>query len=257
MLRLLSTTFRNLLLAAVLAAIMLPSVIVLVLSFSSAEFLRFPPPSWGLNQYSAFFESAKWIDAVLASLQLGAAVGVAAVIVGVLFIIGVHRTRLPRIPGLEMLMLGPIIVPIVAYAVAMYGLYADLGLIGRWTGIFFAHTVHALPFAVLVLGAAISRLPRELEYASMSLGANRWRAYRDVTLRLLVPGLAVAGVLAFVTSFDEVVFVSFLAGPGITTLPLEIFNSLLLGVDPLISAISALLMAATAATLIFALAVRR
>jgi ABC-type spermidine/putrescine transport system permease subunit II len=104
-----------------------------------------------------------------------------------------------------------------------------------------AHTLLALPLVVLVIGSAIQRVPGSLEDAALSLGAGRVRTTLDITLRLLLPAIAVAAVFAFITSFDDAVFVSFLAGPGFTTLPLEIFNSLQFGVDPAITAIAALL----------------
>jgi ABC-type spermidine/putrescine transport system permease subunit II len=240
---------RIVLVGALLVSLVGPSLLVVLMSFTDAPFLQFPPADWGTGQYSALVESELWRAAFRRSVQMGLMVSPAALIIGTLFVFGLHRSRFPRLASLELLALAPLIVPAVAYAVALFDVFADLGLIATRAGIFLAHTILALPFVVLIVGSAISRIPQELEQAAMGLGASRGRAYRDVTLRMLIPALAGAAVLGFFASFDEVVLVSFLSGPGFKTLPLEIFHSLLTGLDPVISAISAILIGGSAISL--------
>jgi ABC-type spermidine/putrescine transport system permease subunit II len=130
--------------------------------------------------------------------------------------------------------------------VALYSLFADLRLLGSFFGLLMVHITMALPFVLLIIGAAISRVPRELELAALSLGASRTRAWRDITLRLLLPALVASFIFAFIGSFDEAIVTSFLASIGFVTLPVEIFSSVRFGVDPVITAIATLLTLATA-----------
>ena len=121
---------------------------------------------------------------------------------------------------------------------------------GRFGGLLVVHVTLALPFVLLIAGAAIARVPKELELAAQSLGASRARAWRDVTLRLLLPAVAASFIFAFVVSFDEAIVTSFLSGPGFVTLPVAVFNSVRFGVDPVITAIATLLTLATALLLL-------
>jgi ABC-type spermidine/putrescine transport system permease subunit II len=81
----------------------------------------------------------------------------------------------------------------------------------------------------------------------MTMGAARARAWAGITARLLLPAILAAAIFAFILSFDEAVFISFLGGPGLVTLPKYIFDSVQFGVDPAITAVATLLMVVTAA----------
>jgi ABC-type spermidine/putrescine transport system permease subunit II len=238
--------FRGTIVGAVLVILALPSVLVLILSFSDDAFIKFPPLSWGVKHYTSVFNSTVLMPALERSLALAAVVAPVSILFGGLLAFGFYRTRLKQSPWVDLLVLGPILVPGLTYALALYSLYASIGLLGTKIGLVIAHTLIALPFVTLIIGAALQRIPVELEQAALSLGAGRWRTYRKITLRLLAPGIATAFIFAFLASFDEAVFVSFLAGPSFTTLQLEIFHSLQFGLDPAITAIAALLTAVTA-----------
>ncbi len=242
-------SFRSVISAVVIVLLAVPSVIVLILSFSDDPFIKFPPLSWGVGHYTSFFHSDVLIPALEHSLVLAGIVAPVSIVLGGLLAFGFYRTRLRRSSLVDLLVLGPILVPGLSYALALYYQYASLGMLGSKLGLVIAHTLLALPFVSLIIGAALQRIPVELEHAALSLGAGRWRTYRKVTLRLLAPGIATAFIFAFLASFDEAVFVSFLAGPGFTTLQLEIFHSLQFGVDPAITAVAALLTAITAAAI--------
>jgi putative spermidine/putrescine transport system permease protein len=133
--------------------------------------------------------------------------------------------------------LAPIIVPTIILSVALYGVFAKLKLIGAWYGLVVAHTVLALPFVVLVMTAGLRDFDRSLEQAAAGLGASRWRTLTRVTLPLLRPSLVSAGLLAFISSFDEVVVALFLAGANMT-LPKKMFDNILMEIDPTIASVS-------------------
>jgi ABC-type spermidine/putrescine transport system permease subunit II len=229
----------------VIVLMLVPVAVVTVLSFSNETFLQFPPHHWGFRQYSAFFGSPYWVDAVKKSFEIGIPVALLATAIGIPAVLALNRTNLPFRGALQSMGLAPLVIPGVAYAMAMYTFYAQIHLLGKSIGLIMAHTILALPFIVIITGAAISRIPRELELVAMTLGASRFRAVTGITLRLLWPAIAASFIFAFLTSFDEAVFVNFVGGPGLITLPKAIYDSVLTGIDPLITAIATVLMAGT------------
>jgi ABC-type spermidine/putrescine transport system permease subunit II len=250
LLRLTGRVVHEALLALVVLFMVVPTVIVILLSFSSDEFIRFPPSGWGFRQYATLASSDKWLEPLGRSLTLGISAALLAVLVGFPAVLALYRTTVPGREAAQFLGLGPLLAPSVAYAVALYGLFADLRLLGSFAGMLVVHVTLALPFVLLITGAAIARVPRELELAALSLGASRTRAWRDITLRLLLPAVVASFIFAFVVSFDEAIVTSFLSGIGFVTLPVAIFNSVRFGVDPVITAIATLLTVATALLLV-------
>jgi ABC-type spermidine/putrescine transport system permease subunit II len=139
-----------------------------------------------------------------------------------------------------------LLIPITAYAVALYVMFLEFGWLGSFWGLALAQAAGAVPLTILIAGAAYRRIPRDLEFAAMSLGASRARAALGITGRLLLPAFAAGFVFALLQSFDDAVYVSFLGGSSTRTLAREIFLSLREAVDPVITAISTLLMVFTA-----------
>jgi ABC-type spermidine/putrescine transport system permease subunit II len=225
--------------------LLVPAALVALLSFSGDNFFDFPPHVWGLRQYRTLLEDPRWSSALWLSVRIALPVALlsAAVVVPTLFTL--YRSRLPWRSALQVGGLTGIIIPISAYAVAMYGLYAQVGLLGSYWGLVFANLTLGVPVMLLVTSAAMSRIPLELELAAMVAGASRLQAWLAITLRLLTPAILAGGVLAFVTSLDEAVFINFLGGPGQETLPKAILDSVRYGLEPVIAAIATLLMVAT------------
>lgn len=243
---------------AVCAVLLLvPAVLVVVLSLSGDSFFAFPPHSWGLRQYRTLFGSSQWGSALLLSLKIAIPAVLLSTAIAVPAVLAISRSRLPGRNVLQAAGVTSLIIPISAYAVAMYGVFVQVHLLGSLFGLIVANTVLALPLVLIVTAAAISRVPVELELAAMTAGASRPRAWLGITLRLLLPAILAGGVLAFITSFDEAVFINFLGGPGQTTLPKAIFDSVRFGVDPVITAIATLLMVATSLLMLLALRLRR
>jgi ABC-type spermidine/putrescine transport system permease subunit II len=154
-------------------------------------------------------------------------------------------------------MLLPVIVPSVITAVAMYFLSARLGLVGNILWIGTCHAVVALPLVLLILLSAMQGVDINLERAALSLGASRTRVFLKVVLPIASPGVLSAALFAFLTSFDELIISLFLAGVRAQTLPVRIWNSLHLEIEPVIAAVSAFLIAVTGAVLVVDGVVRR
>jgi putative spermidine/putrescine transport system permease protein len=221
---------------------LIPAITVLVLSFAGGTQLVFPPTSWSFQQYHTVFTNGVWLPAIWQSLKVGIPVTLIALVVGVPAAISIQRSRIWKVGVLRSLGLAPLLVPAVAYAVALYGAESELKLIGTYWGVVFADTMLVIPFVIIVVEAALTRIPRDLELVAMTLGASRSRAMIGITVRLLVPAIVSAFLLCFISNFDESVFINFLSGPGLITLPKAVFNSLRTGLDPSITAVAAMLM---------------
>jgi ABC-type spermidine/putrescine transport system permease subunit II len=238
--------FYWLVLTAVVVFLLAPALLTVVLSLSNDLAIQFPPQSWGLRQYRTLLASPDWGEAVTLSIWLGVVVGALSVLVAVPAVFALNRTKLPGARTLEFLGIVPLLIPQTAYAIGMYIIVAGVGLLGTPAGLVAAHTAICFPLVFIITRANIGRLSSDLELVAMTLGATRWRAWVGVTLRLLLPAVASGFLFAFLTSFDEAVFASFLTGPGLVTLPKAIFDSVRLGIDPVITAIATLLIAFTA-----------
>jgi len=223
--------------AAIYFFLMLPLLVVFPISLSSAPYMQFPPPGLSWQWYERYLDDPQWIDATVRSLQIGAATAVLALALGVPLAFALVRGRFFARETLDRLAMAPLIVPTIILSVSVYGLFARLKLIGEWYGLVVAHTVLALPFIVLVMGAGLRDFDRSLEQAAEGLGASRLRTLLRVTLPLLRPSLVSAGLLAFITSFDEVVVALFLSGARMT-LPKKMFDNILMEIDPTIASVS-------------------
>lgn len=243
--------------ALMLIFLFVPVLVTVLLSFSNEAFLQFPPHAYGLRQYIAFFSSPHWTGSVVKSIELGLPTALLATGIGLPAVLAFNRTKLPFREGLELAGLSPLLLPMVAYAMAMYAMYAQFHLIGSAVGLVLADTAIAFPYVIVIVGAAIKRVPPELELVAMTLGASQTRAFVGVTFRMLLPAIGAAFIFAFVIAFDEATFVNFLGGPNLITLPKAIFDSLRLGIDPLITSIATILMTLTGVAMTTAMLLRR
>jgi putative spermidine/putrescine transport system permease protein len=240
--------------AAAVVAMLGPVLLTAVISFSGESFYDFPPSSWSLRHYREVFEDPLWGSALGLSLEVAVAVTLLSAAIAVPAAFAIHRSRLPGRHVLYVAGMAGVIVPITALAVALYGVFSALGLRGSYLGLVLANTTLAVPVMLVVVTAALSRIPVSLERAAMTAGASRTRAWTGITGRLLAPAVMAGGLLAFVTSFDEAVLISFLGGPEQTTLPRAVLDSARFGLSPVVTAVATLLM--VAATVLALVAMR-
>jgi putative spermidine/putrescine transport system permease protein len=225
--------------AAVFAMLLLPLLIIVPISFSSARYLQFPPPGWSLQWYRRYLDDPSWIEATFVSLRVATGATMLSLVLGTALAYSVVRGRYRGRVLVERLGSGPMIVPHIIIAIAIYGLFARLRLTGNEAGLILAHTVLAIPFVLAVMSAALRTVDPVLEQAAMSLGVGRIGAIVRVTLPLIRPGIVSAAVLAFLSSFDEVVVALFLSGTT-KTLPKQMFDNIQNEIDPTVAAISVL-----------------
>jgi putative spermidine/putrescine transport system permease protein len=203
-----------------------PILAIIPLSFSSGSFLHYPLPGLSLRWYQEFFASQFWLPALWNSLFVGAIATVLATVLGTVAALGLWRTKFWGHRAALAIIAAPMVVPEIIMAVGMYFAFAPLGLTNAYTGVILAHTALAVPFVVITVLATLSGFDRTLMRAAANLGANPVTAFFRVTLPLILPGLVSGAVFAFATSFDDVIVVLFLGGPGQRTLPRQMFSGI-------------------------------
>ncbi len=241
----------------VLFLLVVPIVVIVPLSFSSASFLQFPPAGLSLRWYRTYFTRADWLDATLLSVQVALGAAVIATPLGALAAFSVVRGRYRGRQLVQAFVVSPMVVPLIVLATAMYFTFARLRLIGTPWSLVVAHAVLGIPKVFVVMTAALRGLDARLELAAMSLGANRARALLWITLPLAKSALVISAVLAFLTSFDEVVVAIFLSGSTAVTLPKRMWDGIRLEYDPTITAVASLLIMVTIVTFLAVAALQR
>ena len=227
-----------------------PILVVVLLSFSSAAYLRFPPPGFSLRWYEAYLGSRDWLESTWLSLGVAGAVVVLATVLGTAAALGLARLPAGARAVASGLILSPLIVPVIVVSIGVYYAYSRYGLVGSPAALVLAHTCLAVPFVVTSVGASLAGLDRRLEQAAASLGATGWGIFVQVTLPLIRPGVLVGALFAFITSFDELVVALFLSGGGAVTLPRRMWDDLRFAIDPTIAAVSTVTVVLTAGLLI-------
>ena len=235
---------------AVLFFLILPTLIVLPMSFSGASFLEFPPTSFSFRWYTAYFTSPEWMSATRTSLIAAVMTTAIATPLGSLCAYGLHCST-PRIRSTaQILVIMPIVVPVILIAVGVFSLYAKLGLNYTLTGIVIAHTALALPFVIVTVMSGLQNYDFDQELAARSLGASRGYALWSVTVPQVKFSIQTGAFLAFITSLDEVVISMMVSGGERATITRRMFNSLRDQLDPTIAAISTCLITVSILALI-------
>ncbi len=222
-----------------------PTLIVIPMSFADKKSLTFPPTGFSLQWYGNFFTNPQWFDSLIVSARVAAMVAVVATVIGTMAAIGIERMRARPAGIIRAILITPMIVPGVVLAVGIYAVYLDTQLVGTWTGYVLAHTLLAIPFVVIAVGANLAVFDARLETAAASLGASRLTTFFTVTLPLILPGILSGALFAFVTSFDEVIVSLFITSPALKTLPVQIFSSMTRDADPTVAAVGSLIFLTT------------
>ena len=238
--------------ALVLLFLIFPVFVVVPVSFSSAKYLQFPPPGWSFQWYQNYFERPGWVPATFVSIRVAIMTTILATTLGTAASLALVRGRFPGRNAINSFMVSPLVVPGIIVAIGVYFFYAQAKLVGNPLGLALAHTALAIPFVVTNVSATLHGFDERLEYAAMSLGANRWQTFRRVTLPIIRPGVFAGALFAFITSFDELIVALFVSGTGAVTLPRKMWDSLRQEIDPTIAAVSTILITLSIAILLTA-----
>ena len=237
--------------------LLLPIVIVVPMSFSTAISFEFPPPGYSLGYYTKYFTSEEWLEPTLNSLVIALGATALTMLLVVPAAFGYVRYRFRGKTFVNLLMMAPLIVPHVVSALAYYGFLGRARLTGTHFGVILAHGVLAVPVAFLVITATLKGFDRNLERAAMSAGAGPLRTFFHVTLPVLRPGMLVGALFAFLSSFNEAVVVIFIGGREAATLPKKMYESIRLESDPVIAVVSTLLVSAVVLGVLISVFLRR
>ncbi|RVU19423.1 ABC transporter permease [Methylobacterium oryzihabitans] len=223
----------------------LPVLIVVPLAFSSDVSLTFPPRGVSLRWFSNIWARPEFLSAFGLSAAVAVVATAISMVAGVLAAIAFVRHAFPGRDALLMLFMTPLVFPAIVLAAALALVMTPLGLLRSFWGLALAHVVLTLPYILRTAVATLTEIDRSYAEAAHTLGADRWQAFRHVTLPMLRPGLLAGATFALIISFDEFTVSMFLVGPGVMTLPLEMYNYSEFTLDPTLAAISTVLLVLT------------
>ena len=222
----------------VLSFLALPAFAVIPVSFTDTRYLALPQEHWSLQHWKTFLSSAEWLDSIGQSLWIAVVSTVLAVTAGTLCAIGCWRLSSRLSENVRTLMILPMAVPTIVYALGIYRLYVALDLVGTALGVILAHAVTGLPFVVLTVSGSLSNLDPRLEQAARGLGASLGQTLRYVIVPNVVPGVMSGAIFAFIHSWDELIVVIFIGGRALFTLPRRMWDGINDNLDPVIAVVA-------------------
>lgn len=224
-----------------LAFLVLPILLVIPMSFGGGEYLEFPPSSWSLRWYEAYFADDEWLASTWLSVRIAALTMVCATVIGTAAALALVRAGLAGKGYVQGIIAAPMIAPAIITAVAFYLFFSRIGLVGTTVGFVVAHTVLALPLVIFAVMASLEKIDPRLEMVALSLGAPLRVSIFLVTLRLALPGILIGALFAFITSFDEATVSYFVATSGTKPLPKKMFEGMEWELSPIIAAVATML----------------
>lgn len=233
---------------SVLFFLILPIFVIIPLSFNAEPYFTFSkgmvmldPAAYSIRWYEEILANENWILAIKNSFFIGIFATIIATSLGTLAAVGLSSERMPFKRYIMALMLSPMIVPLIIIAAGMFFFYTKFNLAGTYLGLIIAHSALGVPFVIITVTATLSGFDKSLYYAGLSMGASPLKTFFDIVVPLIRPGVISGAMFAFVTSFDEVVVVLFMAGPGQRTIPRQMFSGLREQINPTILAVATLL----------------
>lgn len=229
-----------------------PIAVLIFASFDDASFFRFPPDSYSLRWYQAAIESREYISALSVSLLVALLAGFIAVAFGAMAAFSLVRYKPAGGRIVETILMTPLVLPLIVWAIALLQIYAWLGMSGTLHALVLAHAVITMPFAVRIMVSTFADLDPLLEQAAATLGASPSRVVRRITLPLAMPGLVSSAAFSVLISFNDVIVSSLIAGARWLTFPVRLYAQLRSqGIDPITLAIgSAIVVLILAAALV-------
>ena len=219
-----------------------PVMLLMPMSLGSAEIIEFPPSKIGIDQYRKFFSHPAWQTAVLNSLQVAVGTSIVSTTIGLLASLALVWGRFKGKGLINAFILSPMIVPLIVMALAFYISLSKLGMLGTKFGLILAYTPLTLPFSVLPISATLRGFDRSLEHAALNLGASRFQTFIRITFPIIRPGILTGAIFAFMIAFDEVVIALFICGSTAVTLPKKMWDVIRYEIEPMLPAISTLLL---------------
>ncbi len=243
--------------ALVLLYLIMPTFVIVPMSFSSKTYLSFPPPGWSVQWYEAMIGRPDYPLALWNSLKIGIPVAILATTFGTLAALGVVRGRFPGARPMSVLVIAPLMLPQIILAIGLYPIMAKFGLAGSYPGVVIGHTVICIPLVFITVAASLKSYHPSYELAAMTLGAGWWQTFWYVTFPMIRIGVVVGAILSFTFSFDELIIALFLTSPETRTLPRLLWEDLRQYVTPIIAAATTLVLCLSFMLLGFVAALQR
>ncbi|MEX5542078.1 ABC transporter permease subunit [Pseudomonas poae] len=242
--------FSSFMLVAGLLFIYLPMLILVIYSFNESKLVTVWG-GWSIKWYVGLLDNTQLMGSVARSLEIACYTAVAAVALGTLaaFVL----TRISQFKGRTLfggLVTAPLVMPEVITGLSLLLLFVAMAQLIGWpqergiVTIWIAHTTFCAAYVAVVVSARLRELDLSIEEAAMDLGARPWKVFFLITIPMIAPSLAAGGMMSFALSLDDLVLASFVSGPGSTTLPMEVFSAVRLGVKPEINAVASLILLA-------------
>jgi len=225
-----------------------PILVIVPLSFNAEPYFTFTqgmlsldPDAFSLRWYQDIRNNPQWGLAIENSFIVGTSSTLLATTLGTLAALGLSRPEMPYRTAIMSILISPMIVPLIITAAGMYFFYSKIGLAQTYPGLILAHTALGTPFVVITVTATLVGFDRSLTRAASNLGSAPTRTFFKITVPLILPGVISGALFAFITSFDEVVVVLFLAGFEQRTVPRQMWAGIREQISPTILAVATLL----------------
>lgn len=215
----------------------LPIFVIIPVSLTPDRFLSLPTTELSLRHYENLFTNPVWLNSAKQSLVVGLFVTLFAVAIGTLGAIGLWRIAGGISSQIRNVLLVPLIVPPVVSALAFYKAWAAYGILDTYVGVIVAHTVLAIPYVLISVSTSLASFDGRLEQAARSLGATPLYTITHVIIPNVKFGMISGGILAFLTSWDEIVVAIFITGRNVVTLPKQIWSGIIDNIDPTVAAV--------------------
>ena len=237
--------------------LIVPSLVVIPMSFSASQYLEFPPQEWSLRWYENYFFSWKvengfndWMAATWTSIKVAVLTIFVAVPIGTMAAYGLVNSSSRTSKILFPIFISPMMVPIILVAIGLFYFFVQFKLVGSVLGLVIGHSLVALPLVLIIVFSALKNYDMNQEKVARSLGAGRFRAFHEITLPQIKFSIISASLIAFLTSFDEIIISLFVAGGDNSTITRSMFLALRDQIDPTIAAISTILIIISSGLLI-------
>ena len=240
--------FAKLMLWLGLLFIYLPMIIMVIYSFNASKLVTVWG-GWSLKWYFGLLDNKQLIGSVFRSLEIAFYTAIAAVALGT--VAAFVLTRIPHFRGRTLfggMVTAPLVMPEVITGLSLLLLFVAMAQLVGWPAergmltIWIAHTTFCTAYVAIVVSARLRELDLSIEEAAMDLGAKPWKVFFLITIPMIAPSLAAGGMMSFALSLDDLVLASFVSGPGSTTLPMEVFSAVRLGVKTEINAVASLIL---------------
>ncbi len=232
---------RGVINALLVVYMLAPLAVILIISFSSALFLTFPPPGFSLQYYEKMFYNPTWTRTILTSIKIMVPTAIIATVLGTAAALALSRMQSRWVLVIRGILMAPLIIPVIITAAAIFGVFRIWGLYGSLSGLIIAHVILTLPYVMSTVSANLMVFDSRLEDAAANCGAPPFTAFRRITLPLIAPSVLSGMLFAMVISFDELVVSLFLSTPTVRPVTVQMWSNIRGDTDPTIAAIATVL----------------